>query len=160
MFFRRLIKRCTPLGKRTLMGCNIHLPAQDKKDFHCSARARGSFLLEALIAVSILSISLVIIIRSHLVALQAQVFAKDYALATLLLEREMMEIVENGYLEGNSDQERTLEEPYERFTFSLKIVEVGKEEAFDKLNEAQLTLAWKEGSKAHQLSVSTFVFNN
>jgi len=86
--------------------------------FHPQNRQKGSFLLEALIAVSILSVSLVIIIRSHLAALQAQVFAKDYTLAALLLERKIIEIVENGYIERGLRQEKNLEKPYDRFVFS------------------------------------------
>jgi len=120
---------------------------------------QGSFFLEALIAVSILSVSLVIIIRSHLAALQTQVFAKDYALATLLLEREMIKIVENGYIERGLSKTRDLEAPYKRFTFYLKTAAAGKEYFFDSLNEVQMTLSWNEGNKPHQLSASTFVFN-
>ncbi|MFA6378966.1 MAG: hypothetical protein WCX16_04195 [Candidatus Omnitrophota bacterium] len=128
--------------------------------FRRANKNKGSFLLEALIAVSILSVSLAIIIRSHLTALQAQVFAKDYALATLLLEREMIEVVENGYIERDISQERNLEKPYERFTLFIKTAAAGKEYVFDSLNEVQLTLSWEEGRKAHQFSVSTFIFNS
>ncbi len=116
-------------------------------------------MLEALIAVSILAISLVIIIRSHMVALQAQVFAKDYALATLLLERELTEVIETGYFASDISKEKKLDKPYERFTFSLHTAPAGREEVLDKLNEVELTLAWKQGTKLHKLSVVTFVFD-
>ena len=120
---------------------------------------QGSFFLEALIAVSILSISLVVIIHSHLAALQAQVFAKNYTLASLLLEREMIDVVEKGYIERGINKEKSLEKPYERFTFSLKTSAAGEKYFFDGLNEVQMTLSWKEGAKPHKLSVSTYVFN-
>jgi hypothetical protein len=106
--------------------------------FRRANKNKGSFLLEALIAVSILSVSL----------------------ATLLLEREMIEVVENGYIERDISQERNLEKPYERFTLFIKTAAAGKEYVFDSLNEVQLTLSWEEGRKAHQFSVSTFIFNS
>jgi len=122
-------------------------------------KQKGSFFLEALIAVSILSVSLVVIIRSHLAALQAQVFAKDYILASLLLEKEMIDIVERGYIERGINKTKDLEKPCERFTFSLKTSAAGEKYFFDGLNEAQMILSWKEGRKPHKLSVSTYVFN-
>jgi hypothetical protein len=123
----------------------------------CLNKNRGSFLLEALIAVTILAVSLAVIVRSHLGALQAQVFAKDYTLATLLLEREMIELVENGYIDKGISEERTLEKPYERFTFVLKTAAAGQEYYFDKLNEVQAALSWTSGQKTHTLSASTLI---
>jgi hypothetical protein len=144
MFFHRLIKKFTPIEKRTSF----------------SNGARGSFLLEALIAVSILSVSLVIVIRSHVAALQAQIFAKDYTLATLLLENEMIQVIERGVIDRDMNATRNLEKPYERFTFSLRTEAAGKEYVFEGLNQAQLTLSWKEGNKPHKLSASTLVTNS
>lgn len=128
--------------------------------FHRLSKTKGSFLLEALIAVSILAISLVVIIRSHLAALQAQGFAKDYAIATLLLEREMMEAVENGYIASGINEKRNLEKPYDRFEVSLKTAPAGGEYYFDKLNEVNVALSWKSGQKMRTLSASTFIFTN
>jgi type II secretory pathway pseudopilin PulG len=131
----------------------------NKKFISISKRAsKGSFLLEALIAVTILAVSLVVIVRSHLGALQAQVLAKDYSLATLLLEREMIELVENGYIESGINEQRNLEEPYTRFTFLLKTTAAGNEYYFDKLNEVDAALVWTAGQKKHRLSVSTLIF--
>lgn len=111
-------------------------------------------------AVTILSVSLIVIVRSHLGALQAQVFAKDYALATLLLEQEMMELVENGYIESGIDQKKTLEKPYERFEFSLKTRPAGEKYYFETLNEVQGILAWKSGQKTRTLSATTLIFRS
>ncbi|MCX5681506.1 MAG: hypothetical protein NT079_04425 [Candidatus Omnitrophica bacterium] len=166
MSFHRLNK-FTPLEKKIPMDCrNDSRPENDasavqaKKRFHFSNGARGSFLLEALIAVSILAVSLVVISRSHLGALQAQVFAKDYALATLLLEQEMMAVVENGYIKSGISEKRNLEKPYERFEVSLTTTPAGKGYNFEELNEVNVALSWKSGKKTRTLSLSTFIFND
>lgn len=109
-------------------------------------------------AVAILSVSLVIIVRSHLGALQAQVFAKDYALASLLLEQEMMGVVENGYAASGIDVKKNLAAPYDRFTFTLTTLPAGNEYYFDKLNKVEGVLSWTSGQKTRSISASTFIF--
>lgn len=121
---------------------------------------KGSFLLEALIAVTIAAVSLVVIVRSHLGALQAQVFAKDYALATLLLEQEMTELVENGYIKSGINSTKKLDKPYDRFSFTLKTAPAGGEYYFDKLNQVQGALLWASGQKTRSLSASTLIFTS
>lgn len=120
----------------------------------------GAFLLEALIAVSILSVSLVMVIRAHVAALRAQTFARDHALAALLLENEMIKVIQKGTLERGRNTRKNLSAPYERFTFSLKTVPVLGDAASDALNEAQLSLSWMDGKKERRLSVATFVLNS
>lgn len=120
----------------------------------------ASFLLEALIAVSILSVSLVIIIRSHVAALRSQALAQSYALASLLLEREMTGLVQNGYLASDLRQTKRLSPPFEAFEVSLSTKPAGSSYNFENLNEADVVLSWTTGQKSQKLSASTFVFHS
>jgi len=120
----------------------------------------ASFLLEALIAVSILAVSLVVIIRAHVAALRSQVLAQDYALASLLLEQEMIALIENGYLANNVRTTKKLPAPCESFEVSLVTQPAGKTYNFENLNEADVTLSWPMGQKTQKLSASTFVFHS
>lgn len=127
---------------------------------HQLKNKKASFLLEALIAVSLLAVSLVIIIRSHVAALRSQVLAQNYALASLLLEREMTDLIQNGYLPNNLRQTRKLTAPHEAFELSLTTKPAGKTYTFENLNEADVVLSWPMGQKDQKLSASTFVFHS
>ncbi|HOD12914.1 MAG TPA: hypothetical protein PLO93_06695 [Candidatus Omnitrophota bacterium] len=120
----------------------------------------ASLLLEALIAVSILAVSLVIIIRSHVAALRSQTLAQSYALASLLLEREMTGLIQNGYLANDLRQTKKLPAPFEAFEVSLSTKPAGASYNFENLNEADVVLSWTTGQKSQKLSASTFVFHS
>ena len=117
---------------------------------------RGSFLVEILLAVSILAVGLTIIIYSFVSGLRAVVYTKYYSLAMILMENKMSELMQEGSIPASLSEEKTFEPPYERFSYELK-TESGPEAAI--FNKVFLRCFWQSGKKTSSISLATYFYN-
>ncbi len=128
--------------------------------FKSIMRKNGSFLLEALMTVCILSIGIVLIIRSHISSLRSLVYSKSYSTAAFLIQNKMNELIQQGIINQDLDERNFLPPPYEKFEYHLKAQKAGDRGAFENLSEVLLTLSWKEGRNKKRVSASTYLFNS
>jgi len=113
----------------------------------------GSILLEALLAVSIISISLVLIIQAYGTTLKASFLTVDYSRAILLAENYFAQMLfMKEVVEPKSADEQ---EFFEGFALT---VEENKPDInpVGELNQVMLHLTWKTGQKTRDLSFETF----
>jgi len=77
-------------------------------------------LIEALLAVVILSGSLVIIVQSLASSLRAITYTSDYTLGLILLENKIFDYIQMDSSELDSDNSGAFEEPHNKYRYSLK----------------------------------------
>ena len=126
--------------------------------FNFFASKKGAFLVEALVAISILGVSLVFIIQSYLSSLRGALFTEDYTLAMVLLENKVSEFklgaVKNSQNEGNFPP------PFERFTFKSETSEIKEDGKPGILNDVRLAVHWPSGKKKNKLETETYFFKS
>ena len=116
---------------------------------------RGAFLLEALLAVFILSVSLVGLIRGLLLSLNASVEAERYAAATLTAENALLEVVRlNGQkLTGTV----ALDKADDKHSANIVVQPSGNDKIPAVLQEARLTVAWPGKLKEKKIEAVTLI---
>lgn len=122
-----------------------------------SSRNRGSFLIEALLAVVILSTSLSLILQSLISSLRANLYSVDYSQALILLESKMNDSLMKGSAAGGSSQEDNFPEPYERYAYALKTETLTAEDE-KNLNQLMLSISWAAGKRKNHISLETYLF--
>lgn len=122
-----------------------------------SSNKRGSLLVEALLTISILSIGLTVIIRSLVSSLRATAYSADYSLAVILLENEMSDLRQKGFIKDSVDMEDIFPEPYEKFFYRLETKKAAGEFTSGSLNEVKLTVFWRSGPKERSISAVTYL---
>ena len=121
-------------------------------------KKRGSLLIEALLAIVILSVSLTAIIRAIVSAARAGSYSKDYTIAMMLAEDKMFEITREAIQDFDQHKEGRFKAPFEDYSYQLKSKEVlGKN--VDNLYEAELTVKWGREGRQKRVSVTTFVID-
>ena len=119
--------------------------------------------MEAMITIAILSFGLVLIIRSFMMSLNASHLAKDYMPACLLIEQKMWQFQRLGFIEVDLDEGGEFLKPHDKFQYRLQTQKTGQsEEEFEEgiqLNNAKLTISWRQGKKINNISVETFLRN-
>ena len=120
---------------------------------------KGSLLVEALLAISILSIGLTLIIQSFLSSVRATVYAADYSLATILLENKMSDLIEKGFIGDSIDEEGFLEGPNEKFRYHLETHNMETQGGSANLNQVKLSILWSSGRKTNSILLTTYLFN-
>ena len=121
-----------------------------------SRNNRGAFLIEALIAISILGVSLVFIIQSYLSSLRGALFTENYTLAMFLLENKVSEFKIGETRE--SEKEKSFPPPYERFVYKGETADVSEDGKPSILEETRLAVHWSSGKKENKLETTTYFF--
>jgi hypothetical protein len=120
---------------------------------------QGSLLIEALLAVVILSASLTLIVRSQASSLRALVYSADYSLALFLAEDKLYELIQQGFL-GQSlviHEEGAFLEPNDRYRYVVDASQ--KSEDSQIFRELTLQVSWPAGSRDRSLSLRTYFFD-
>ncbi len=118
---------------------------------------KGSLLLEALLAVVILSVSLTLIIQSMTSSLRASVYGADYTLAIILLENKMFELLNKG-LPSSSERE-TIEVPFSSNSYHFSADARPLSSPGSKIKEVDAALTWNSGKRKNNISLTTYLFD-
>lgn len=120
---------------------------------------KGTLLVEALLAVTILGVGLTVIIHAFLSSFRALSYSKDYSLATILLENKMYALLERGFIEEDLNEDTTFPPPYEKFRYHLETRNLKEKSEAGKINEVRLEIQWASGKKRNVIPVTTYLFN-
>lgn len=115
---------------------------------------RGSLLLEALLAVVILSVSFTFIIQSLMASLRANIYSGEYIQASLYLENKLNTILQKGFIESNKNETGGLDKKG-RFSYRIQ-TEIFEQD--EDLNLVQLSAEWQHGSKKNKFVLETLLF--
>ena len=119
---------------------------------------RGVLLIEILLSMVILSVSLTLIMQSLLSNLHAIAGAIDYARNTLAFESKL-DLVFMQSLRHDPIHDGELADSSGEYQFFLKQhpVQASNNSTAMRLNEAELTMSWKNGKKENHISTVTFL---
>ncbi|MBL7197208.1 MAG: hypothetical protein ISS47_03835 [Candidatus Omnitrophica bacterium] len=123
---------------------------------------KAILLMEVMITIVILSFGLTLIVRSFMMSLNASHLAKDYMTACLLIEQKMWELQRLGFIEADLDEQGEFLKPHDKFRYRLQTQKTGQSEESEEgiqLNNAKLTISWRQGKKTNNISVETFLRN-
>ena len=120
---------------------------------------KGMLLLEAILAVVILTVSLSVIIESLVSGLRATVFTVDYSKALILVDNVMSDILRQRTVEPSLVDKADFPEPDDAFQYQSKTQEIKEAVTESAFQEAQLTVSWRSGQKEQDVSVTTWLRN-
>lgn len=120
------------------------------------SKNNGGLLLEALLAVVILSVSLTLIIQAMTSSLRATVYTTDYSTALLLMENKLVELMLMNAEDISTGDDVEFAEPNERFQYSVATSDLSTEEA-EGVNNVTMEVSWKSGSRNNNVVVETYV---
>src|SRR5205085_3621210 len=104
-------------------------------------------LLEAILAIVILTTSLAVIIESLVSGLRATVFTADYSKAVILTDNVMSQILLKRAVDPSFPKESEASGSDEPFHYQLKTEKITNETTQSSVQEVQLRMAWKSGPK-------------
>ena len=125
--------------------------------------AAGFTLLEVLVAVAIVGISLVMLLRLHLLSLDATLAAQDLTTAVLLAEGKMATFMAQSPREG--EDEGQFDGPdLERFSWTTLVTDYdiglgdqnGGEEESIGIRHVTVSVHWREGNRDRSYSLETY----
>ena len=117
---------------------------------------KGSFLLEALLSVVILSVSITMIIQSMTASFRAMVYSGQYTAALILLENKMSDVIRKGFISAGLDEEDDFPEPYQRYRYFLR---TNPSDEDQKINEVSLAVEWAAGKRKNRVGLTTYLLN-
>lgn len=120
---------------------------------------KGSLLVEALLTIVIMSVGLTFIIQSFLSSFRASAQVEDYASASVLLENKMNDLMQFGFIAGDTDEEGVFPEPYEKFRYHLKTENIKDVDQEGLLNRISLEVLWSSGKKKRAVALTTYLAN-
>ncbi len=128
-------------------------------------KSRGSFLLEALLSVVILSVSITLVLQSITASARSVTYTADYTEALFLAENKMFELMEQGFIEDGFKEEDAFPEPFEKYKYSITAASadnspgLSSEEAENKINLVNLAVSWNSGKRNNTIQFYTYLFN-
>lgn len=118
---------------------------------------RGFLLLEVMLAVTILSVGMALVLRSYVSALSAVKISQDFFAAGLLLEEKLWQKEEEKA--GEKEPSVTAEQgnfpaPWDRFSYA---VEYEQEEDAPELYKTRSAVSWQSKKKAHSILCAGYI---
>lgn len=113
----------------------------------------GAFLMEALIAVVILSVGLTGVIRCFAMGIQAYERNREYQAAAVVLENMLTRLLLNRYIDGSIAAEGTCESPFEDFDYKISV-----EGDQSLLREVRVSVLWNSKGSRRSLDAVTYLF--
>lgn len=104
---------------------------------------QGSFLIEAMLAVVILSCALVILIRSFTMAIAAVHAQQGYVQAIVLLQEELDTVISKGLIDRTTN--RIVQKSVADNVFEIRVA--AKPVAGRHINEVHLSVVWPAASR-------------
>lgn len=117
---------------------------------------RGSFLIEALLSVMILSISLTLIVQSIASSLRAGVYSADYMLALNIAENKMFDLLREQSADSGLHEEEAVQVGGREFS-TVRESNSLSGEGFEGLNEIKVAVEWKKSNKNSRLQLETYL---
>ena len=111
-------------------------------------RNKSFTLLEAVFVLTIVSISLLTLIKSFSLIAQADSTIKDYTQAMFLLKSKLCELKIKGF--GNSRKEGRFNTPFDKFYWHLNREDLSADTA-----KVDLSVFWGRGSRERKLKIFT-----
>ena len=127
---------------------------------HCPlATDLGFTLLEVLVAVAIVGVSLVMLLRLHLLSLDATLAAQDLTTAVLLAEGKMTTFMAQSPQEGE-DEGRFDGPDLERFSWTTSVTDYGldlggRDESIG-IRHVTVSVHWRDGNRERSYSLETY----
>lgn len=115
----------------------------------------GAFLLEALIAVTILSVGLVAIIKSFTMGIEAHKRSQEYLTASILLENKLTDLLIGRYIDEEMELAGDFEEPFLGYRYVISIDSLDHHEFLKKV---KVFIFWKGRGKERSLDAATYFF--
>lgn len=134
-----------------------------KKAEASGSGAAGFTLLEVLVAVAIVGISLVMLLRLHLLSLDATLAAQDLTTAVLLAEGKMATFTAQSPEEG--EEQGQFDGPdLERFSWTTSVTDYGidlggQNDGGDEsigIRHVTVSVHWREGNRDRSYSLETY----
>ncbi|MDD5594748.1 MAG: prepilin-type N-terminal cleavage/methylation domain-containing protein [Candidatus Omnitrophica bacterium] len=125
-------------------------------------RSRGFSLIELMVVVSILSIGIVLVIRSFLNSAKALNISQNRISAANFLEKKMAELEEKAFLEKGvipATAQENIKLGFLNATYASEIAPISAEGLDKFLSEAKLDLSWKEGNLTQNAVLGTYFKN-
>ena len=119
---------------------------------------KGSFLIEVLIIISILSTGLTLIIGSYLASMRAGKYISDYSRAAILLESKMADLMQSGFIQDGVSHRKNFSYPNEKFDYRIESRNIAEQDGPGVLNEVVVTISWVSGTKNKNLKATTYLF--
>ncbi len=118
---------------------------------------KGFLLLEVMLAVTILSVGMALVLRSYVSALNAVKISQDFFAAGLLLEEKLWQKEE----EKSDSQEPSVageqgnfSTPWDRFSY---LIEFEKEEDTPDLYKTNSSVSWQNKKKTHSILCVSYI---
>ena len=127
------------------------------------AKSKGVTLLEVMLAVTILSVGLVMVVRSYTSCLRTIKITQNLLLANLLLEEKIWQKEEEKlstaiFIEGQ--EENQFDPPWDNFRYEISLEPVEEElpqDYEDNLRKCSLQVRWRQGSREQATSCVSFL---
>jgi len=116
---------------------------------------RGSFLIEVLLTIVILSVGLTLIVQSMISGARAMARNSQYTAALLLAENKIFEFLNDAPGE-TARQEGQFPEPFSQYAYLLDIPEAGQREKGLKIREVDLKVGWGVRGGQKSISLATY----
>jgi type II secretory pathway pseudopilin PulG len=118
---------------------------------------RGFLLLEVILTVTILSVGLVLVLRSFTTSLRTLKVSQGLLIANLLLEQKIWQKREEASrIEGiiPEDEEDEFASPFGAFSYKINFTE---QEDFDSLYTGTFEVFWRQRKKQYKTSCITYM---
>ena len=116
----------------------------------------GAILVEAILAVLILSVCLTVMIRSMVMSAGSLSYTMQYTQAANFLESKMIEKISKAPFVNVQSDQGVGEEPYENLKYSLT-VDPTQQTELKRLEELTLSIQWLTSQKQKSIQTSTYI---
>ena len=115
---------------------------------------KGILLMEALLAVVILSVGIVAIIQSLLSSLRSVVFHGNYTQAALLTDNKMFDLLEKRGVNDSTAESDHFPAPFDNFDYQVEAV---PEEQNPAIEQVSVNISWGS-KKGKNFKATTYLF--
>lgn len=130
---------------------------------------QGSILIEAILAVVILSLFLTTVIRSFLVSITATVYSANYTKAIFLAESKIFDYIVYPFLDTSIQDEGNFHAPFENYKYDVTSDQITRDNIEAQMawqegepievSEINMDISWPSGSNEQKISLLMYLLN-